>query len=119
LLASGGTVIAQARLAGAEVGVLPGGNLVQMLADGFRIGRAGDRQDVPEQSGGHAEGDQRAPAALQMKQLRGGVVSEQLGQRAEGLAVRRVAPTAVKAWACEWNMAKRGAEDDRVLPLAT
>jgi hypothetical protein len=29
LLASGGTVIAQARLAGAEVGVLPGGNLVQ------------------------------------------------------------------------------------------
>jgi hypothetical protein len=100
LLANGGTVIAQARFAGAEVGVLPDGNLVQMLADSFRIGRAGDRQDVPEQSSGHAEGYQRALPALQIKQLRGGAVSKQHGERAKGLAVRWVAPTAVKAWAC-------------------
>ena len=44
---------------------------------------------------------------------------EQLDQRAEGLAVRRLAPTAVKAGACERNMAEHGAEDDRVLSLAT
>src|SRR3954449_6320778 len=57
-LVSGGTVIPQARLAGAEVGVLPGGDLVQMLADNLGVGRVGDRQDVPEQGGGHAERDQ-------------------------------------------------------------
>jgi hypothetical protein len=117
-LVSGGTVIAQARLAGAEVGVVPGGDPVQVLADGLWVGRAGDRQDILEQGGHHAKGDQGCPAALQVEQLRGAVVSEQLGQRAEGLAVRRVAPTAVKARACERNMAERGAEDDRVLSLA-
>jgi hypothetical protein len=46
------------------------------------------------------------------------VLGEQFGQRAEGLAVRRVAPATVKARACERNIAKHGAEDDRVLPLA-
>jgi hypothetical protein len=80
-LVSGGTVIPQARLAGAEVGVLPGGDLVQMLANG--LGGAGDRQDVLEQGGGHAEGDQGCPTALQIQQLRGGVLGEQLGQRTE------------------------------------
>src|SRR3954449_13250931 len=58
------------------------------------------------------------PTALQVEQLRCGVFGEQLGQRAEGPAVRRVAPTAVKAGAGERNMAERGAEDDRVLSLA-
>ena len=76
-----------ARLAGAEIGVLPGGDLVQMLADGLGVGRAGDRQDVLEQSGRHAEGHQGGPAALQVEQFRRGVLGEQLGQRAEGLAV--------------------------------
>jgi hypothetical protein len=64
-LVSGGTVIPQARLAGAEVGVLPGGDLVQMLANG--LGGAGDRQDVLEQGGGHAEGDQGCPTALHQR----------------------------------------------------
>jgi hypothetical protein len=113
-LVSGGTVIPQARLAGAEVGVLPGGDLVQMLADS--LGGVGDRQDVLEQGGGHAEGDQGCPTALQIQQLRGSVLGEQLGQRADGLAVRRVAPAAVKARACERNMAKRGAEGYCPLP---
>src|SRR6188508_864920 len=111
-LVSGGTVIPQARLAGAEVGILPGGDLVQMLADSLGVGRAGHRQDILEQGGCHAEGDQGGPAGLQIEQLRGGVLGEQLGQRAEGPAVCRVAATAVKAWACERNMAERGAEDD-------
>src|SRR4051794_469859 len=97
---------------------MPVGDLVQVLADGLGVGRIGDRQDVPEQGGGHAEGEQGCPAALQIQQLRGGVLGEQLGQWAEGLAVQRVAPAAVKAWACERNMAERGAKDDRVLPLA-
>ena len=84
----------------------------------FGVCGAGDRQDVPEQSGGQVEGDQRAPAALQIEQLRCCVVSEQLGQRAEGLAVRRVAATAVEAWTGEGDMAEHGAKDDRVLLFA-
>jgi hypothetical protein len=55
---------------------------------------------------------------IQVEQLRGSVLGEQLGQRAEGSGVRRVAPTAVKARACERNIAERGAEDDRILSLA-
>ncbi len=117
-LASGGTVIPGARLAGAEVGLMPVGDLVQVLADGLGVGRIGDRQDVPEQGGGHAEGDQRGPAALQIQQLRGGVFGEQLGQRAEGLAVRWLAATAVKARAEESDIAEHGAKDDRVFSLA-
>ena len=40
---------------------------------------AADRQDVLQQGGGHAEGDQRGPAGLQIEQLRGDVLGEQLG----------------------------------------
>jgi hypothetical protein len=40
-LTSGGVVIPAARLAGAKIGVLPSGDLVQMLADGLGVGRAG------------------------------------------------------------------------------
>ena len=72
-------------------------------------------QNVPEQGGGHAEGDQRGPAALQIQQLRRGVFGEQLGQRAEGLAVRWVAATAVVARARKGDIAEHGAKDDRVL----
>ena len=97
---------------------MPGGDLVQMLADGLGVGGAGDRQDVLEQGGGHAEGDQRGPAGFQIQQLRGGVFGEQLGQRAEGLAVRRVAATAVEAWTGERDIAEHGAKDDRVLSFA-
>ena len=84
----------------------------------FGVGGAGDRQDVPEQSGGHAEGDQGSPAALQIEQLRGGVFSEQLGQRAEGRAVRWLAATAVEARTGEGDMAEHGAKDDWVLSFA-
>ena len=97
---------------------MPVGDLVQVLADGFGVCRVGDRQDVLEQGGGQAEGDQRGPAALQIQQLRRGVFGEQLGQRAEGLAVRRLAATAVEAWAGEGDIAEHGAKDDRVLSFA-
>src|SRR3954454_13507412 len=92
-----GTVIPGARLAGAEVGVLPGGTLVQVLADSLRGGRGGDRQNVLEQGGGHAKGEQGCAAALQIQQLRRGVFGQQLSQWAEGLAVRWLAVTAVEA----------------------
>jgi hypothetical protein len=78
-LVSGGTVIPEIRLAGAEIGVLPEGNLVQVAADSLGVGRAGHWQDVLEQGSGHTEGDQGCPAALQIQQLRGGVLGEQLG----------------------------------------
>src|SRR3954454_2875946 len=87
-----------------------------MLADGLGIGRVGDRQDGLEQGGGHAEGDQGCPTALQIQQIRCGVLGEQLGPRADGLAVSRVAPAAVKARARERNMAERGAEGYCPLP---
>jgi len=74
-LASGWTTFHQARRLTAKGSVVPVGDLVQVLADGFGVGRVGHRQNVPEQSGGHAEGDQRGPAALQIQQLRRGVFS--------------------------------------------
>src|SRR5918994_3138801 len=88
---------------------------VQVLADGLGVCGTRDRQDVLEQGGRHAEGDQRGPAGFQIQQLRRGVFGEQLGQRAEGLAVRWVAVTAVEAWTGEGDIAKHGAKDDWVL----
>jgi hypothetical protein len=91
---------------------------VQVAADGLGVGRVGDRQDVLEQGSGHAEGDQGCPAALQIQQLRGGVLGEQFGQRAEGLAVRWLAATAIEARTRKGDIAKHGAKDDRVLSFA-
>src|SRR4051812_39543446 len=92
-----GTTLHRARRLTTKVGVVPVDDLVQMLADGLWVCGAGDRQDVLEQGGRYAEGDQRRPTALQIQQLRRGVFGQQLGQRAEGLAVRWVAATAVEA----------------------
>ena len=79
------------------------------------MGRVGDRQNVPEQGGSHAEGDQGCPACFQIQQLRWGIFGEQLGQRAEGRAVAWLAATAVKARAGEGDIAEHGAKDEWVL----
>jgi hypothetical protein len=85
-LTSGGTLIPGTRLVGAEVGILPDSNPVQVLADGLRVGHFGDRQNVLEQGSRQAEEDQRGPAALQIQQVRCGALGEELGQWAEPFA---------------------------------
>ncbi len=94
------------------------GDPVLVLADFIVVCGASDRQDVLEQGGSQAEGDQRGPAGFQIQQLWCCVLGEQFGQRAEGRAVRRLAATAVKARAGKGDIAEHGAENDLVLSLA-
>jgi hypothetical protein len=47
-----------------KVGFVPGGDLVQVAANSAGIGGAADRQDLFQQLGSQAEGDQRGPSGL-------------------------------------------------------
>src|SRR4051812_39590028 len=62
---------------GAEVGLMADGDPVQVAANGRGVGAAADRQDLLQQLGGQAVGDQRRPAGFQVEQLRRGVLGQQ------------------------------------------
>src|SRR3954447_2809384 len=116
-LAIGGTALDGTRLLAAEVGFVAGGNLVQVTADGRRVNSAIDRQDVLQQAGGHAVGNQRGPARLEIEQLRGGMLGEEPGQRAEALGNTGLAEAAMKTWADQRDGAESSAELDPAPPL--
>src|SRR4051794_22685390 len=83
--------------------------------DQFRT--AADRQDVLQQAGGHTVGHQRGPARLEIEQLRGGMLGEEPGQRAEALGNPGLAEAAMKTWADQRDGAEGSAELDPAPPL--
>ena len=105
-------------LLAAKISFMAGGNLVQVAANGAGVGGAADRQNLFQQLGSQAEGNQRGPFRFQIQQLRGGVLGEQLAQRAEGLAGRRLTAAAVKARTVQRDGAEGGTELDPTRSLA-
>jgi hypothetical protein len=80
-----------------KISFMANGNLVQVAANSAGVGGAADRQNLFQQLGSQAEGNQRGPPGFQIQQFRSDVLGEQLAQRAEGLTGRRLTATAVKA----------------------
>ena len=117
LLPVGGVALKEAGPFIAEFGLLSSSNLVQVVADGRRIGPGIDRQHILQQAGGQAVGHQRGPARLEVEQLRGGVLGKQRSERAEGLAAGGLAGAAVNAWADQGDGAERGAEQKAAAAL--
>ena len=100
-----------------EFGVAAPCDPVQVVADGRGVGRASDRQDVPEQVDRHPVRHQRGELAFQVQQFRRGVLGQQRGQRAEGLGLRGWQPQWIKARAGQPDHAEGRAEGDRLVAL--